>query len=385
MSAQSVPEITPLELVREVEAGGGMQIVDVRLPSRVAGGRIDIIPDDAFHNVVGSHLMASSTVQGTGIDPALPVTVVCGHGNDSRVVAGHLIRLGCDARSLAGGMAAWMVLSVPRLLRAPDSLDRLVQFDRMGKGSLAYILISSGEAMIIDPSRHVEPYLRLLEETGATLVAVADTHVHADYISGASSIARTFGVPYYLHSADTVYPYDNRPGRLDIRPVHDGMSIPVGRSPLDVLHTPGHTTGSVTYCVGRQAAFTGDFLFLRSIGRPDLAGKTEEWSALLWASIEAVKHRWPPDIMIYPAHYSSPDERGRDGTIGAPFAGILPQCEPLGFAHQGEFMDWVRNKSATFPDAYRTIKGINTGLISVSEQEADELEIGKNECALGGR
>ena len=78
-----------------------------------------------------------------------PLPVVCGHGNDSRVVADHLNARGYQCRSLAGGIVAWMGLTVPRELDPPPDCDHLIQFDRIGKGALGYVVISDSEALII--------------------------------------------------------------------------------------------------------------------------------------------------------------------------------------------------------------------------------------------
>jgi glyoxylase-like metal-dependent hydrolase (beta-lactamase superfamily II) len=379
-----VPEISSAELASALETGDPIQVVDVRAPQRVQAGRIDLAPEDRFYNIVGSQLIRHTNLAPSGIDPAVPVAVVCGFGNDSRVLAYHLNRLGCDAKSLAGGMSAWMRLAVPRELAPPQSLDYLVQFDRLGKGALGYLLVSGGAALIIDPPRDVSDYLIVLEDTGAKLVGVADTHIHADYISGAAALARQFGVPYYLHPADAVYPYDGTPGNIGFEPLGDDYVIELGRCSLRVKHTPGHTEGSVTYLIDDAAAFTGDFLFIASIGRPDLAGKTAQWSEQLWRSVESIKGNWPPGIMIHPAHYASDHERCGDRSIGEPLGKLLTENAALALADRSGFVEWVTGRSSSFPENYRKIKAVNVGLLHVDEAQAEELEIGKNECALGG-
>jgi glyoxylase-like metal-dependent hydrolase (beta-lactamase superfamily II) len=379
-----VPEVSSAELARTLEAGDPIQVVDVRAPARVQTGRIDVGPNDKFHNIVGSQLIKYRDLAGTGIEAEIPVAVVCGSGNDSKVLAYHLNNLGCNARSLTGGMSSWMRLTVPRELTPPPSLDRLVQFDRLGKGAVGYLLVSDAAALIIDPPRDVSTYLSVLHDSGADLVGVADTHIHADYISGAPNLARATGVPYYLHPADAVYPYDGTPGRIGFEPLHDEKTIEVGRCTVRVIHTPGHTEGSVTFMIGNSAAVTGDFLFIDSIGRPDLAGKTEEWTMQLWHSVELAKRHWSPDTMVLPAHYASDAERNRDRSIGAPFGKLATENEPLTIADRNSFRDWVGNRSGSFPEAYRKIKAVNVGLLQLDEAQAEELEIGKNECALGG-
>jgi glyoxylase-like metal-dependent hydrolase (beta-lactamase superfamily II) len=383
-NTSSAPEVSSVRLARALELGEPVQLVDVRAPARVATGRIDLVPDEHFHNIVGSQLVKTASLDGTGIDPAVPVTVVCGHGNDSKVLAVHLNRLGCQASSLAGGMTAWMMLALARDLDTPASLDRLIQFDRIGKGALGYLLISEGEALIVDPPRDVVAYLQAARDASAKVVGVADTHVHADYISGAPTLSRALGVPYCLHPADAVYPYDGTPGQLQFHALEEGGTIQFGRCTVRAMHTPGHTEGSLTYLIDDAVALTGDFIFVSSVGRPDLAGKASEWTADLWDSLERAKREWSPEVMVYPAHYGSDAERRANRAVGERFERLPEANAVMRFTDRDAFTAWVENQTASFPEAYRKIKAVNVGLLPVDEREADELEVGKNECALGG-
>jgi glyoxylase-like metal-dependent hydrolase (beta-lactamase superfamily II) len=377
-------DLSPGELARLLEGGEPIQIMDVRAPERVAQGRIDLVAPERFHNVRGSRLRQLLDVASTGLDPNLPVAVVCGQGSDSKVVAHHLERLGLDARSLAGGLVAWMRLTRTLELDPTPGLDRLVQFDRVGKGCLGYLLVSDGEAVIVDPPLHFDTYLEVLEETEAKLVGVADTHAHADYVSGAVWLAKRFGVPYYLHPADAVYPYDGTPGRIDIDGVSEGEGIRFGRTALRALHTPGHTEGSLTYVVEDRIALTGDFLFVASIGRPDLAGKEEEWARQLWDSVARAKERWDDELVVYPAHYGDQGERRMGRAVGIPFGILREENEILRIQDPESFVHHIVGRTSSFPEAYSKIKAINLGLAPVVETEVDELEVGRNECALGG-
>ncbi|MBI5836575.1 MAG: MBL fold metallo-hydrolase [Candidatus Eisenbacteria bacterium] len=380
-----IPEITALELARALERGEPAQVLDVRLPVRVAAGRIDVAPPGRFRNRLGSQVLAARDLAELELDPARPVTVVCGHGNTSREVAAHLRSLGCPAASLQGGMAAWMALVLPRELEPVAGLDRLVQFDRIGKGSLGYLLVSDGEALILDPPRDAAAFLEAAAACGARVVGVADTHVHADYISGAARLSAELGVPYHLHPADGSYPYDGTPGRLKLNPLADGDVLRVGRCELTARHTPGHTEGSISFLAGEAAAFTGDFVFVATLGRPDLAGKSSEWAARLWESLQRARREWPPAMWIYPAHYAERSERRPDGAVGERFGDLLGRNEGFQPGDREEFLRWVEARGAGFPDAYRTIKAVNVGLVEVDEAGAEELEVGRNECALGGR
>jgi len=313
----------------------------------------------------------------------MPVAVVCYRGNDSRVVAHHLNRLGYRAMSLQGGMGAWMNAVLPRELPAPAGFDRFIQLDRVGKGALGYVLISAGEALLVDPPRDASAYLAAVQAAGARVVGVADTHIHADYVSGAPALSKALGVPYHLHPADAVSPYDGRRARIEFDPLAEGGALRIGRGELLVHHTPGHTEGSLTYRVGDEIALTGDFVFINSVGRPDLGGRTAEWTPVLWASLERAKREWPGDLRIHPAHYASADEREADRAVGRRFADLPAANEALRIATADAFSAWVTARAGEFPEAYRIIKGLNLGLLAAGPDEMDQLEGGRNFCALG--
>ncbi len=376
-------EITPEELVAAAERGEPFQVLDVRPEAMLAGGTIDLFPRERFVNLVGSKLMALSDPAEAGLDPDLPVAVVCAQGISSQPAAAFLAQHGYDAHTVRGGMASWMLTLVRRELEPPAGFDRLWQFDRIGKGALTYLLEDDGQAIAIDPCRNAAPLVSALQEVNARLVAVADTHVHADYLSAGPGLARHFSIPYYLHPRDAVFPYDGTPGRIAFAPLSDGQTIAVGSAALRVEHTPGHTEGSVTFHAGEEAAFTGDFIFVRSVGRPDLAGRSAEWTRQLWASLEKARATWARQTWIYPAHYASDAERRADHAVGARFADVLRENEPLRLTSWVDFEAWVESHQSKFPEAYRTIKAVNVGLMTVDAATADELEGGKNQCAVG--
>lgn len=387
MKLPRVAEIEPLELARRLEAGEAIQVLDVRAPQRLAAGRVEPVPEARFHNMRGSEFVhVADPAQALGLAPTDPVTVVCGHGNDSRVIAALLEQRGYDACSLSGGVNAWMRLSLPREIEPPTGFDRLIQFDRIGKGALGYLLIAGGEALAVDPPRDWQPYRDAAEAAGASIVATADTHVHADYISGAPAIAQALGVPYYLHPADNAWPYDGTPGRLDHEALRGGSEIPVGSSSVRALHTPGHTEGSITFVAGGTdtggTAFTGDFVFIASIGRPDLAGKMEAWTVDLWESLERARNGWGDGLRILPAHYASDTERNSDRSVDRTFGSVRSASSALAIQSAAEFSTWVASHVTDPPEAYPRIKAINVGLMEVSPKEADVLEAGKNECAV---
>lgn len=373
-------EITPTELADILERGEDIQVLDVRAEQALATGTVDA---PRFLNTRGSIILNLADPTEAGIDPQSRIAVVCGHGNASLSVAAHLANQGFQASSLQGGMAAWTDLLRERVLPTPTGFDRLIQFDRIGKGALGYLVIAGGEALAVDPSRDWQAWVRAAEAGGARLVGVADTHIHADYISGGPALSTALGVPYYLHPADAVYPYDGTPGVIEFTPVGDGDTISVGGSVVTVHHTPGHTLGSLCFALGSDAVLTGDFLFVGSIGRPDLAGQTEAWTGDLWNSLNAARDTWPRQAVAYPAHYTSDNERNPDLSVGRPLATLFEENPPLGIVDEVEFRAFVNRGVSTPPDAYPKIKAINIGIASVSPEQASILEAGKSECALG--
>lgn len=382
VTGNSIPEITSEELVQRIESGAPLRVLDVRAPTALSEGRIDIVPPDRFINIRGSEIMAMGEQIRNVIAPDGPVAVVCGRGNASKQVALILNELGFQATSLRGGMAAWALAVVPRRLAPPPGFDLFIQFDRIAKGAVGYLLASGGEAILIDPPRKAQPYLDAAREAGCRVVAVADTHVHADYLSGGPALSRSLQVPYHLHPGDAILPYDGSPGKIPFSPIEEGTVLKIGSAELRVAHTPGHTDGSVTYLVN-GAALTGDFIFINSIGRPDLGGKSDEWTAKLWKSLERARRDWPADTMVYPAHYASDGEREPDRSLGRGFGKLRDTNEPLRIADEPAFTAWVKSKAGSSPEAYRKIKAVNLGLLEVWDMEAQELEGGRNECAVG--
>jgi hypothetical protein len=93
---------------------------------------------------------------------------------------------------------------------------------------------------------------------------------------------------------------------------------------------------------------------------------------------------WGDNVAIYPAHYASERERRMGNAVGIPFGSLLAENQILKIQDPEVFLHHILSKKAPFPDAYRKIKAINVGLAPIQEDEVEELEVGRNECALGG-
>lgn len=375
----TVPEISPTELLQQLESGAQPQILDIRAPERACLGHVEAAD---YFNVPGSRLARLGHPGELGLDPARSVAVICDRGISSRPVTVRLRALGFDARSLSGGMLRFMLATVPREIPGISGLDRLIQFDRVGKGALGYLAIRGGEALAVDPGRDLEPWNDALRAANARLVAVVDTHCHADYLSGGPALARAHGAPYRLHPADAIDPFEGRPSRIPFAPLAEGDTLAVGDAAFTVEHLPGHTAGSVALRLGDELALTGDLLFVGSVGRPDLADRAAEWTGWLWRSLERVRAQWPAALRIFPAHSASEAERAASRVVEGRLGELAARNPPFAIADEAAFRAWIEDRVGSFPDAYRRIKRANLGLVAVDDDLADELEAGKNQCAV---
>jgi len=169
----------------------------------------------------------------------------------------------------------------------------------------------TGEALVIDPERDVERYKALAEANDLRLTAVAETHIHADFLSGSRELAAATGAKLLLSDEgdkDWKYQFDN------IKLI-DGDEIKIGNLKLEVMHTPGHTPEHISFLLTDGAAsdkpimiFTGDFLFVGDVGRPDLLEKaagilgTQEIGAKqMFQSLKKFKSL-PDYVQVWPGH-----------------------------------------------------------------------------------
>ena len=382
MPSAPIPQISPDELARRLDSGEPVQLLDIRAAERVAQGAVSFGPTLDFRALPASQIYRLPHLEPLELDPRRPVVVICGHGNSSKQATLFLRERGFEAYSVSGGMAAWETVYLARVLTPTPSVEHVVQLDRVGKGALSYVLVSDGDAVVIDPGRHVERYDELLQELGATPAAVVDTHMHADYLSGARAAAARWRVPYFLHPDDARSPYDGTEGRFTSQPVTEGDTVAFGRATLRVQHVPGHTLGSIALLADDALALTGDFLFVQSVGRPDLGGQRDAWTRLLWQSLARIRREWSGDRLVLPAHYAGEPERRADRSVAARFDVITATNEAIAIRDEAALLGWVAHNTPAPPESYRTIKLANLGLVDVSEADAEILEFGPNQCAV---
>jgi glyoxylase-like metal-dependent hydrolase (beta-lactamase superfamily II)/rhodanese-related sulfurtransferase len=170
-----------------------------------------------------------------------------------------------------------------------------------GLAHASYLIGAGGEAAVIDPRRDVDEYLETAEREKLKIVAILETHPHADFVSGHVELAqRTGGKIYVSHLAPAKYE------RVSAR---DGDLIHVGPLEVVVLETPGHSPDSLSFLVRDQgkpvALFSGDTLFAGDVGRPDLRDAEEKptrLAAALYDSLFKKLLALPDDVKVFPAH-----------------------------------------------------------------------------------
>lgn len=338
-----------------------------------AGGQDDVVDAVAWY---------AQNVLGASLPKTQPILAVCAKGETSAYVAQGLKRLGFDASSLAGGMAAWgNYCEMLPALEEPGLA--ILQVSRPARGCLSYVVASEGRAAVIDPLRHIAPYVEIARARGLRIDHVIDTHGHADHVSGGPALARLAGAHYHLHPYDAVHPIDLLPARIAFEHLRDGQEITVGRARLRALHIPGHTLGNVAFLVNDRALLAGDSIFIESISRPDLGGRGEAWAALHHRSLRALLEL-PPTTLVLPGHFSAPREARPDGVVGAALGDLARRNEGLRMAAAAEpdFVAYVLKSLPTFPERYVEMKRVNLGLTTPGEDDLSELELGKNACAL---
>lgn len=232
----------------------------------------------------------------------------------------------------------------------------------------------SGEAIIIDPGRSVDQYIEAATAEGLKIVAATETHIHADFVSGSRELADRVGAKLYLSDAGTAdwkYQFANQyPSQL----LKDGEAFTVGQVKLTVVHTPGHTPESISFLLTDEGGganvpmgiFTGDFVFVGSIGRPDLletaagvVGSAEIGARQLYHSMR--KFRELPDhLQVWPAHGAGSACGKGLGAIPSSTVGYEKLFNPaLQFNEEQLFVDYILADQPETPYYFAVMKRVN--------------------------
>lgn len=227
---------------------------------------------------------------------------------------------------------------------------------------------ATGEIAIVDPRRDVDVYLDFAGERELAIRHVLETHVHADFASGALALANRVGADLHLSVYDAGETYEVGFPHLEMA---EGEAIEIGRIRIEALHTPGHTPEHLAFLVydGSRSEtvpellLSGDFLFVGSVGRPDLLGEEAKLGLArqLHASVRDKLADLPDGLEVHPGH-------GAGSMCGAGMSGR--PTSTLGFERianpyldpgldEDAFVDRILGSSPPFPPYYRRMKALN--------------------------
>lgn len=232
----------------------------------------------------------------------------------------------------------------------------------------------TGEALIIDPGRDIDGYIAAAAQDGMKIVGAAETHIHADYVSGARELAARFDATLYLSDegpADWKYFYAPA---YKHRLLKDGDRFHIGNIRFETMHTPGHTPESISFILTDMGGgatepmgiFTGDFVFVGAIGRPDLlekaagvVGNADEGARAMFKSIERFK-ALPDYLQVWPAHGAGSACGKGLGAIPSTTVGYEKMFNPaLGYEQEEEFVNYLLADQPEAPKYFAVMKKVN--------------------------
>ena len=222
----------------------------------------------------------------------------------------------------------------------------------------------TGEALLIDPERDIDQYLDLAEDEGVEITAVTETHIHADFLSGAREFAERFDTTLYLSDEGTddwKYEWAQQPkesgGDYDVNWLYDNSTFSIGNIEITAVHTPGHTPEHLSFLITDKGGgahepmglVTGDFVFVGDLGRPDLLesaakveGAMEPSARTLYDSVQRFLDL-PDHLQVWPAHGA--------GSACGKALGAVPQST-IGYEKQfNPMIEAARSDEDTFVDA----------------------------------
>ena len=187
--------------------------------------------------------------------------------------------------------------------------------DKLAHASYMVGCQATGEAIVIDPARDLTPYLEVADAEGMKIVGATETHIHADFLSGARELAVQTGAKLYLSDeGDENWKYQFA-AEYDSQLLKDGDTFKVGNIIFEVMHSPGHTPEHISFIITDSAGasepigiFTGDFVFVGDVGRPDLleeaagvVGTAEPGARQMFKSLQRFK-QLPDYMQVWPGH-----------------------------------------------------------------------------------
>ncbi|TVS19879.1 MAG: MBL fold metallo-hydrolase [Planctomycetaceae bacterium] len=235
-----------------------------------------------------------------------------------------------------------------------------------GIAQLSYLVgdTSTGSAAVVDPRPDVDVYLEMAERHGVSITHVLETHIHADFMSGARELAHRTGTAkiYCSHEGEPSYGFEHEA-------IRDGTRFPFGKVALTTRHTPGHTPEHVSFELAENdrpdepwGVLTGDSLFVGSAGRPDLLGEqaTPELTEKLFQTLKDYYLRLDDGVMIYPCHGAGSACGADIGERPASTIGHERRGNPfLQFDDLERFQAFIEEGAPPVPSHYPKLKKVN--------------------------
>ena len=308
-----------------------------------------------------------------------PIKVVCAKEGSAKYVGEILVNHGfSDVAYLTGGIKTWGNMLGPKRLNHVSDEYALYQFIRPGKASCNYGLIYQGKMVIFDPSRNYNFYQSFANIHNAKIVRTFETHLQADYISGSKQIAIETGAEIMAHVGDF------GEASFQYSEVHDGESFALGGNGpvVKVIHSPGHTPGSTSYIIDDKYFISGDTIFILSVGRPDLVGKAKEWSAMLYDTLTNIVQNLDKNLDVLPGHFMDWTEANNQLVFSEKLENVIGHNASIYALDSLEkFTEFIIDNVRKSPEVYAQIRKVNSGLVDVDVDEADLMDLGKNECS----
>lgn len=373
-SSHRVNEIDPAVFERELRDGADVIVIDTRDRDAFADWHVDA-GGVRLLNVPEVELVADPDATLGGIPSDAKLRVICNAGKASRRVAAALGGHARETRSVRDGLIGWS-----RVLQHDDvpltGPFELVQFRREARGCLSYLVVADGQALVVDPSPDVQPYIDEAGARGARIVRVLDTHVHADHLSGARELARRTGAVLHLSlgalARGVTY-------SAEVTPVSDGDTLALGGEAVRVVALPGHTSDMTGILLGQDVLIGGDSLFADGVARPDLETGDEGAATAarqLYRTLRERIARLPDSTRLAPCHYPG----GRlDGALAPALGEVRAAVSELALGEDA-FVERVLSAMPPRPANYLSIIGVNLGG-ELPGDAAARLEIGANNCA----
>jgi len=399
-------EIDPTELKKKIDNHENIFILDVRTPQEYEAWKLSYENHQNPKLIPVDRLFMNDPNLLKEIPKDQEIVTLCAHGNRSMMAARLLNQLGYNVKSVRGGMAGWNkvydVAEVPVPIEAPF---RIWQIRRISKGCMGYIVSSKEDktAAAIDPSREIyEAFLSVASENDLKIIKVIDTHQHADHVSGVakltSAIARQGNAEAFA-CFSSLEEYNSENTEIRIHYLKDGDNIEISpRISLGVIHTPGHTNGSMSFLLSStndtdankhteekspvSYLFTGDTLFVDSVGRPDLREEAKKYAELLYQTYHQKIVNLPENTLVLPAHFNATSIALKHAEPISETIGSLKKKIKLLSMNEDEFVHQVTDTLPSRPMNYKTIIEINKRILPFDDMQMPDLEAGPNSCAV---